>query len=50
MALIKGFERGDINIDRINFAMIILIPKEEEARTFKKYVPISLINCSFNFF
>jgi hypothetical protein len=47
---IKGFEKGDININRINYAMIILIPKEEEARSLKKYRPISLINCSFKIF
>jgi hypothetical protein len=34
----------------INYAMIILIPKEEEARTLKKYKPISLIDCSFKIF
>jgi hypothetical protein len=50
MALIRGFEKGKINIYRINYAMIILIPKEEETRTLKKYMPISLINCSFKIF
>jgi hypothetical protein len=50
MALIKGFEKGDININRINYAMIILIPKEEEVRSLKKYRHISLINCSFKIF
>jgi hypothetical protein len=44
MALVRGFERGKINIARLNFAMIILIPKEEKARTLKKFRPISLIN------
>jgi hypothetical protein len=43
-------KKGEINIDRINYAMIILIPKEAEARTLKKYRPISLINCSFKIF
>jgi hypothetical protein len=43
MALVRGFERGGINIARINYAMIILIPKEEEARILKKFRPISLI-------
>jgi hypothetical protein len=50
MAMIKGFEEEEINIARINYAMIILIPKEEEARSLKKFRPISLINCSFNIF
>jgi hypothetical protein len=47
MALIRGFEKGEINIDGINYAIIILIPKEEGARTLKMYKHISLINCSF---
>jgi hypothetical protein len=50
MTLIRRFKNGEINIDMINYAMIILIPKEEEARTLKKYKPISLIDCSFKIF
>jgi hypothetical protein len=30
--------------------MIILIPKEEEAKSLGKFKPISLINCSFKIF
>jgi hypothetical protein len=30
--------------------MITLIPKENDAREMKKFRPISLLNCSFNFF
>jgi hypothetical protein len=29
MAVVKGFEKGEINLARLNFAKIILIPKEE---------------------
>jgi hypothetical protein len=50
MAMIKGFEQGEINIAKINYAMIILIPKEDETRSLKKFRPISLINCSFMIF
>jgi hypothetical protein len=38
------------DIARLNYAIIILIPKEEEAKTLKKFRPMSLINCSFIFF
>jgi hypothetical protein len=38
------------NMDRLNYAMIILIPKEDEARTLKKFIPISLINYIFKVF
>jgi hypothetical protein len=42
----------DDNLDlyRLNFAMITLIPKENEARSMKKFRPISLLNCSFKIF
>jgi hypothetical protein len=50
MAMVKGFAKGEINISRLNYSMIILIPKEEEAISLKKFRPISLINCSFKVF
>ena len=50
MNLIGMFEQGDLNIDRLNYAMITLIPKELEAKVLKKFRPISLINCSFKIF
>jgi hypothetical protein len=50
MAIVRAFERGDVNITRLNYAMIILIPKEEEAKSLKKFRPISLINYSFKIF
>jgi hypothetical protein len=36
MALIWSFENGTINIVRLNYAIIVLLPKEEEAKNFKK--------------
>jgi hypothetical protein len=50
MALVNEFEKGKANMARLNYAMIILIPKEEGARTLEKFKPISLINCSFKVF
>jgi hypothetical protein len=49
MALVRTFDK-DLNIDRLNYAMIILIPKEENANTLKKFRPISLIHYSFKVF
>jgi hypothetical protein len=37
----------DLNIARLNYEMVILIPKEENANTLKKFRPISLINYNF---
>jgi hypothetical protein len=50
MDLVKSFEEGELNIARLNYVMIVLIPKEEGAKTLKKFRPISLINCSFKIF
>jgi hypothetical protein len=35
---------------RFNFALITVIPKEKDVRTMNKFRPISLLNCSYNFF
>ena len=50
MRLVKDFEFGNLNLDRLNYAMITLIPKEPDATHLKKFRPISLINCSFKIF
>jgi hypothetical protein len=36
MPMIRRFEQGEINVARINYALIILIPKEEDAGNLKK--------------
>jgi hypothetical protein len=50
MAVVKGFEKGEVNLARLNFARINLIPKEEGVNSLKKFRLISLINCSFKIF
>jgi hypothetical protein len=50
MAIVKEFETGRANMARLNYAMIILISIEDEAKSLKKFRPISLINCSFKIF
>ena len=46
MALVKDFEAGTLNVARLNYAIITLIPKEQDARDMRKFRPISLGNCS----
>jgi len=50
MRLVRDFESGLLNLDRLNSAMITLIPKEPDATHLKKFRPIRLINCSFKIF
>jgi hypothetical protein len=50
MAIIKDFEAGRANMARLNYAKIILILKEDGAKSLKKFRPISLINYSFKIF
>ena len=51
--LIEMFDawyEGELDLFRLNFAMITLIPKENDAKSMKKFRPISLINCCFKIF
>ena len=50
MKVVKDFEAGQLNLDRLNYAVITLIPKEPKAKLLKKFRPISLLNCSLKIF
>jgi hypothetical protein len=50
MAMVTSFEKWEMDIVRLNYATIILIPKQAEATTLKKFRPISLIDYSFKIF
>jgi len=48
--LFNDFHRGDLDLKKLNFALVTLIPKVGEATNMKQFRPINLLNCSFNFF
>lgn len=50
MRLVRDFEVGGLNLDRLNYAIITLVPKEPDAKLLKKFRPTSLLNCSFKIF
>jgi hypothetical protein len=50
IAMFNEWYNDNLDLYRLNFAMITLIPKENEARSMKKFRPISLLNCSFKIF
>jgi hypothetical protein len=58
LELIKGdlvdmfsdFQKGELDLFRLNFAMLTLVPKVDDASDMKLFRPISLLNCSFKLF
>lgn len=48
--MFSDFYLGKLDIYRLSFAMITLIPKEPDAIVLKKFRPISLLNCVFKIF
>jgi hypothetical protein len=50
ISLFQDFYTGDLDLTRLNFALLTLIPKEMGARSMKKFRPISLCNYSFKIF
>jgi hypothetical protein len=50
IAMYNASFSDDLDLYRLNFAMITLIPKENEDRSMKKFRPICLLNCSFKIF
>src|SRR4051794_25197109 len=50
LAMFDEWFDNNLDIFRLNFAMITLIPKEEDAKSMRKFRPISLLNCSFKIF
>jgi hypothetical protein len=42
--------KGELDLYRLNFALITVIPKEKDARIMNKFRPISLLNCSYKIF
>ena len=50
MALVRDFENGTLDVQRLNYSIVTLIPKEPDAKNMRKFRPISLLNCCFKIF
>jgi hypothetical protein len=48
--MFSDFHKGSLDLFRLNFAMLTLIPKIENATDMKNFRPIILLNCSFKIF
>ena len=49
-AMFQDFWKGQLDIKRLNYGVITLIPKIKEANTIKQYIPICLLNVDFKCF
>ena len=50
MRMIHDFYMGELDIDRLNYGVITLIPKVRDANNVKPFRPICLLNVSFKIF
>jgi hypothetical protein len=50
LEMFQDLYRGELNLSRLNFGMISLIPKIKEANTIKQYRPICLLNVDYKWF
>ena len=50
MALFSDFHREDLNLYSLNFGIITLIPKIQDATKIQQYRPIFVLNVRFKFF
>jgi hypothetical protein len=48
--MFTDWQAGDLDLFRLKFSLLMLIPKEPDAITIQKYRPIVLTNCSFKIF
>jgi hypothetical protein len=50
MQIMEDFYNGSLNLSRLNYEIIVLIPKLKEAVTIKQYRPIFLLNVFYKLF
>jgi hypothetical protein len=50
MDMFRDLHKEDLDLYRLKFSLITIIPKEKDARTMNKFRLISLLNCSYKIF
>ena len=48
--MFNDWDQRKLDLFRLNFSLLTLIPKEADAVTIQKFRPIALTNCSFKIF
>jgi hypothetical protein len=50
MEMFNKFHRGELNLSRLNYGLISLIPKTKEANTIKQFRSICLLGVDYKWF
>jgi hypothetical protein len=50
MQMVQDFNRNRLDLKRLNYGVITLVPKVKEANTVRQYMPICLLNVDFKIF
>jgi hypothetical protein len=50
LQMVQDFNKGNLDLRRLNYGVITLVPKVKEANTTKQYQPICLLNLDFKKF
>jgi hypothetical protein len=50
MVLFDDFHKGELDIKRLNYGTITLLPKVKEATKIQQFMPICLLNCIYKWF
>jgi hypothetical protein len=50
MGMVLDFNKAELDISRLNYGVITLVPKTKEANTIRRYRPICLLNVDFKNF
>jgi hypothetical protein len=48
--MFQDSHKGELDSYRLNFALVTLVPKVEDACSMEQFGPICLLNCSFKIF
>jgi hypothetical protein len=50
LGMVQDFNRGTLDLRKLNYGVITLVPMVKEAKTIKHYRPICLLNVDFKIF
>jgi hypothetical protein len=50
LEMFRKFHRGELNLSRLNYGLISLIPKIKEANNTRQYRPICLLGMDYKWF